>query len=331
MPKRMPAISHESKRKIKKGLKVLALSCSIFGIIFTTLSLRTIKDKLLVSYLSQKGLISKPVPEISPEKAARLQALYRTAGRKYNIPAEYLKAINKVETDFGRNTGQYRVLDVLRASERDEFHQICAENGMNALSVKGSSAGAIGFMQFMPSTWQKYKDASGNLPYNPWDEEDSIFAAARLLAENGGKEEMYRAIFNYNPDPDYVDEVTRLARLYSRNSKKNRTRRASAGAEIRNDTGADAGKSTAFDLNEPKHPLRPRNIKDDPNIRPTDIKINWWFDQQLDFGWFYKSAGPSHRELLLTFLLAVDEFQNNTTETVRTSLATLVDKIEEKF
>lgn len=317
----MFSISHKTIRKIKKATKVLVLASSIFAIIFAVINLPYLKDK----FLENEFLGLKPEPKISTEKAARLEVLYMAAGKKYDMPWEYLKAINKVETNFGQNPGRYRVLDVIRTSERDEFYQICSEKGINPSSVKGSKAGAIGFMQFMPSTWQKYKDASGNPPYDPWDEEDSIFAAAKLLAENGGKEEIYRAIWNYNPDPDYVDEVTRLAELYSKNSANNKGLRAAA-------------KSASFDadeaiISEEKYlnSTNIPNLADAPKIKPSDIKINWWFDKQLDFGRLYKSVGPPYRTILLSFVLFIDEFQNNTTEVVKTNLVSFIDKIEEKF
>ena len=95
-----------------------------------------------------------------------------------------LAAINKVESNFGRNMGP-------------------------------SSAGAIGWMQFMPSTWDRWGvDANGDGLADPWNAEDAITAAARYLAASGGATDISRAIFSYNHAQWYVDEVLQLARLF---------------------------------------------------------------------------------------------------------------------
>jgi murein DD-endopeptidase MepM/ murein hydrolase activator NlpD len=106
-----------------------------------------------------------------------LIAIYKAAGRRYHIRWQILAAINAIETDYGRNFGT-------------------------------SSAGAIGWMQFMPATWRRYGVAvdGGGKP-NPYDARDAIFAAARLLAANGGMQHVRRAIFAYNHAIWYVDAV----------------------------------------------------------------------------------------------------------------------------
>ena len=102
----------------------------------------------------------------------------------YSVPWQVLAAINKVESNFGRNMGP-------------------------------SSAGAIGWMQFMPSTWERWGvDADGDGIANPWSPDDAIAAAARYLAASGGATDISRAVFSYNHAQWYVDEVLQLARLF---------------------------------------------------------------------------------------------------------------------
>ena len=84
-----------------------------------------------------------------------LLPLYQAAGVEYGVRWEVLAAINEIETDYGRN-----------------------------LSV--SSAGAVGWMQFMPSTWEMYGvDANGDGRKDPYNPVDAIFAAARYLRAAG--------------------------------------------------------------------------------------------------------------------------------------------------
>ncbi|MDQ6776200.1 MAG: lytic murein transglycosylase, partial [Actinomycetota bacterium] len=108
---------------------------------------------------------------------AFLIPIYRAAGRRYHVPWAVLAAINSIESDYGRN--------------------------MNT-----SSAGAIGWMQFMPSTWAAYGVATGrHTTPDPYDPGDAIFSAARYLAANGAAHDLRKAIFAYNHATWYVDEV----------------------------------------------------------------------------------------------------------------------------
>jgi murein DD-endopeptidase MepM/ murein hydrolase activator NlpD len=133
------------------------------------------------------GSIDVPFPlSVPPEQPAvhsydELLALWHRAGDTYGIPWQVLAAINKVESDFGRNMGP-------------------------------SSAGAVGWMQFMPSTWLRWGlDANGDGLADPWNPDDAIFAAARYLAAAGGQADISRAVFAYNHAQWYVDEVLGLA------------------------------------------------------------------------------------------------------------------------
>lgn len=115
---------------------------------------------------------------------AQLLDLWQQAGAAYGVSWEVLAAINKIESNFGRNMGP-------------------------------SSAGALGWMQFMPSTWERWGlDGDGDGIANPWSPEDAIPAAARYLAASGGQADISQAIFSYNHAQWYVDEVQQLAQLF---------------------------------------------------------------------------------------------------------------------
>ena len=125
-------------------------------------------------------------PPAAPEQLSydQLLGIWQRAGAAYGVPWQVLAAINKVESNFGRNMGP-------------------------------SSAGAIGWMQFMPSTWLRWGfDASGDGVADPWNPEDAIYSAARYLAAAGGSADLSRAVFAYNHADWYVNEVLSLASLY---------------------------------------------------------------------------------------------------------------------
>jgi Transglycosylase SLT domain len=96
-----------------------------------------------------------------------------------------LAGINAVETAFGTNLGP-------------------------------SSAGAVGWMQFMPSTWATYGvDANGDGVADPNNPEDAIYAAAAYLKAAGMPADTYGAIFAYNHADWYVEEVLANAGCYA--------------------------------------------------------------------------------------------------------------------
>jgi len=129
--------------------------------------------------------LSQPPAQPMTLDQTQLLALWQSAGAAYDVPWPVLAAINEVESGFGRNMGP-------------------------------SSAGAIGWMQFMPSTWQEWGvDADGNGVADPWNPYDAVYAAARYLAASGGTTDISRAIFSYNHASWYVQDVLRIAQTFS--------------------------------------------------------------------------------------------------------------------
>lgn len=83
-----------------------------------------------------------------------------------------------------------------------------------------SSAGAVGPMQFLPTTFPAYAypvPPGGKKPPTPWDAVDAVHAAARMLCANGAKNStnLKRAIYTYNHSDAYVDKVLHIARRYT--------------------------------------------------------------------------------------------------------------------
>ncbi|MFN8162658.1 MAG: lytic murein transglycosylase [Solirubrobacterales bacterium] len=115
-----------------------------------------------------------------------LLPIYQACGTEYGIPWEVLASINKIETAFGTN-----------------------------LNV--SSAGAVGWMQFLPSSWETYGlDANGDGRKDPYNPVDAICAAAHYLKVAGGTKDLYNAILAYNHADWYVQEVLLYARAYGK-------------------------------------------------------------------------------------------------------------------
>ncbi|HEX5989851.1 MAG TPA: lytic murein transglycosylase, partial [Solirubrobacterales bacterium] len=115
-----------------------------------------------------------------------LLPIYQACGTEYGIPWEVLASINKIETGFGTN-----------------------------LNI--SSAGAVGWMQFLPSSWEAFGlDANGDGRKDPYNPVDAICAAAHYLKLAGAHDDLYQAIFAYNHADWYVEEVLLYARAYGK-------------------------------------------------------------------------------------------------------------------
>jgi murein DD-endopeptidase MepM/ murein hydrolase activator NlpD len=161
-----------------------AASASTFSLVTAPATLPSAQVPNLPGSLVLPPSLASPPARPEQLSYAQLSALWRSASAAYGVPWQVLAAINKVESNFGRNMGP-------------------------------SSAGAIGWMQFMPSTWLRWGlDADGDGVADPWQATDAIYAAARYLAASGAETDISRAVYSYNHAQWYVDEVLATARLF---------------------------------------------------------------------------------------------------------------------
>ncbi|MGO1395354.1 MAG: lytic murein transglycosylase B [Halomonas sp.] len=132
---------------------------------------------------------------------AHADALAR-AESAYGVPAEVITAIIGVETYYGRHKGQHRVLDSLATlafhhpargdffrGELAAFLRIAYEQQVDPTELRGSYAGAMGYPQFIPTSYQAYAvdfddDGRRDLWENPVD---AIGSVANYFAEHGWK------------------------------------------------------------------------------------------------------------------------------------------------
>jgi len=144
--------------------------------------------------------------------ATNRDALARAEAR-YGVPAEIITAIIGVETSYGGNKGSYPVIDALytlafnyprtgdpakvarenqrEAFFRDELGQFFAlgkETGLDITTLKGSYAGAMGWGQFMPSSYRQYAvDGNGDGKRDLFDNiDDVVDSVANYFVEKGG-------------------------------------------------------------------------------------------------------------------------------------------------
>ncbi|MDE3841061.1 hypothetical protein C0966_17505 (plasmid) [Bacillus methanolicus] len=161
------------------------------------------------SYFGDIDIIPGQVPQ-------QFMKYYLYAEQKYGVPWYYLAAIHGIETSFSTNPTMV------------------------------SSVGAVGHMQFMPSTWvgSRYETTGGlvsadlditNLDIikngggygvdadndgiaSPWSIADSVAAAAKYLSNNGFSNDIRKAIWHYNHADWYVNKVIAHAEMYKKNT-----------------------------------------------------------------------------------------------------------------
>ena len=163
------------------------------GLVLTVVVIAAAAGGLVSLVFAGSSLLSSDVvpssQAVSAIPAAYLQSFEAAAATCPGLPWSVLAGIGRAETDFGADT-------------------------------QTSSAGAVGPMQFLPTTFAAYDTPvppGGASPPSPLDPTDAIYAAARDLCANGAKDgaDIPGAIYAYNHSQAYVAEVLSYAAAYA--------------------------------------------------------------------------------------------------------------------
>lgn len=117
------------------------------------------------------------------------------ASRRYGVPPEYLVAIIGVETHYGRNMGKTQVIDALGTlafdfprrseyftKELEEYLVMTRDEGIDPFLPRGSYAGAMGYGQFMPSSFHRFAvDFDEDGKRDLWNPVDAIGSVANYF------------------------------------------------------------------------------------------------------------------------------------------------------
>ncbi|WP_288842106.1 lytic murein transglycosylase B [uncultured Deefgea sp.] len=143
--------------------------------------------------------------------------LINAIAKQYKVAPEVMLAILGAETNYGSYTGSFRIVDALstiafnyprRAAyfqkELTEFFLLAQEEKQDAASFKGSYAGAMGWPQFMPSSFRQYaQDWDGDGRHDIWNNPgDALASVANYLNQHGWVDQgdTFTAV-NMNQDP----------------------------------------------------------------------------------------------------------------------------------
>ncbi len=160
-------------------------------------------------------------------------ALLTKVEKKFGVDREALAGLVATETRFGKHRGDYITFNALatvvfRYPRRSpwaqrEIEALLRQFPDRTLSVTGSYAGAVGLVQFMPTSIQAYGvdfDQDGKIDLSQW--QDALGSAANYLKKHGWKKGQairrgqanYRALFRYNPAHHYVRVIKELAESF---------------------------------------------------------------------------------------------------------------------
>jgi len=206
------------------GFNKAELECSFSQIHSNDRVSRLVRPAQSIRFKNWKAYRARFVEPIRVKAGAAFWEKYETAlalaEKQYGVPAEIIVGIIGVETIYGRNTGNFRVLDVLATLAfdypdilkrkarmmffRNELEQTllyARESGIDPRSLRGSYAGAVGWPQFMPGSIRRYAvdfdgDGKIDLINSPVD---AIGSVANFLAEHGWKRG-YATVFPANVD-----------------------------------------------------------------------------------------------------------------------------------
>ncbi len=149
--------------------------------------------------------LPRAVPEWKVKQAQRLYrqhyALLQQIGKQYGVPPRFIVSLWGIETNFGKLTGKYSLISALSTlayeGRREAFFkkelfaalQIIEQGHATPESLKGSWAGAMGQVQFMPSSFLAYAvDQDGDGRKDLWHSQADVFAsAAYYLQQHGWK------------------------------------------------------------------------------------------------------------------------------------------------
>jgi len=149
---------------------------------------------------------------------------------QFAVDKEILVSLFRVETNLGKSRGEYVVFNSLltwcvsgnrRApwaqKELMAYLTLCRKHQLDPFEVRGSTHGAFGLLQFIPSSFQRFAiDGNGDGKIDLFNFEDAMASSANYLQKNGwGKEksQQKKALHAYNRDWGYVNTVMKYSKL----------------------------------------------------------------------------------------------------------------------
>ena len=139
-------------------------------------------------------------------------ATFEKAETDYDVKKEVIAGIIAIETDFGKNSGSYITFNTLysrmkqasstkwkaQAVQLMALSKYCLEEKLDCFSIKGSYAGALGIVQFMPNSLLTYGiDGNADGVVDLFNPEDAVPSAANFLKKHGWDQDQLKSLARY--------------------------------------------------------------------------------------------------------------------------------------
>jgi len=160
-----------------------------------------------------RTLVAPPSVRQGSEFITRYQDTFRQVEAKYGVDTNLLTALLRLESNLGKNTGNYVAVNVfytLLSQQEEEkrwrwagdnlvaLASFCKNTGSDCFALRGSYAGALGAAQFLPYSVQQFgADGNGDDRVDPFLMEDAIMSAANYLVIHGWHEDQTAALGKY--------------------------------------------------------------------------------------------------------------------------------------
>jgi membrane-bound lytic murein transglycosylase B len=133
-------------------------------------------------------------------------------GTRYGVAPTLLLAVSIAETQMGKILGECEVSTVVDDTQLRALKKIARYTGRSLAEFKGSYAGAMGYMQIMPTTFYEYgQDGDGDGIKDPLNSYDSLATAAYYLARKIAESKSAQAaLMNYNSSTEYCQKVLKI-------------------------------------------------------------------------------------------------------------------------
>lgn len=197
---------------LKQEARTKGISEQVISVAFEDV---TYKPRAITADRNQpekKLTLDEYIPRAVPDwKVKQAKELYEKhydelvkIGEEYGVQPRFIVALWGVESNFGRFTGHYSVIDALSTmaydGRREEFFRketmaaltILEQGHISAQEMKGSWAGAMGQCQFMPSSFLSFAaDGNGDGKKDIWNTEADVFASAANYLSKSGWQDKY--------------------------------------------------------------------------------------------------------------------------------------------
>jgi len=195
----------------------------------TTADLRVRKqalDRSIDRLSTNNARTESRLQKLEAAERARIQkSAAATGGREVGSEHELEVARENIVATSVEPTSEHAYMELYKASATNygfgpDWYILAAVGKVESnhgQAIGPSGAGAMGPMQFMPTTWETSGvDGNGDGVANVMDPEDAIPAAASYLEDGGAPQDWYRALYSYNHADWYVKKVLAVAEAYRR-------------------------------------------------------------------------------------------------------------------